>query len=182
MDEHTNTLKQAASTQHATLYRYCINTPLSPSLSDTDKQTNNINRGERKMNMMSLIQFLEYIPAELRFQILHTAGAQAAANVSITCRAAFQLIQKDDYLWKALFQRDLSDITSLITYPEYHRFAVSHSVNTSAYAWYWHVFTCCCTVCFWYIPHKGGIIRRSGIEMCRDCERDLEDCQKIYDV
>lgn len=120
------------------------------------------------------------MPPEVRIEMLVKAGASACANLSVTCTQLKDLIQRDEILWNKFFQRDLIDVRDHPTYDEY--VDMPYGEGRGAYRWYWHVLRACCEVCHWYC--RLGLVRCEGLDVCRDCERDLlyEYYRKIYDV
>lgn len=133
---------------------------------------------------MNLVQLLDTLPEQLREQILIRAGAEATAALSITCKQALSLIQRDDYLWHLFAERSFGhtrDIEKVDAKPLF--LARTHQTHRCKciYFRYWAARKHTCAYCGTFErDNSGGSSEGRGV-VCAKCCKRIASWNRLYD-
>lgn len=133
---------------------------------------------------MKFLALLQRIP-ELRDNILKKAGPEAAARLSVTCKAAFMLIQLDDRLWRTFAARSFGQygwVNDLEIGPLFN--SQSHEDHTCScfYFRYWAARKHTCRHCDVFTADTKALYTDRGGVVCDRCYESIQRKSLMFDL
>lgn len=123
---------------------------------------------------------------ELKERILERVGPEATANLSVTCKAAFSLIQRDDRLWRAFADASFGQFRRIQDVDVGHLFnSRSHAdhVCFCFYFRYWAARRHTCRHCDLFSGDVATLHKdnRGGV-VCHRCHDSIARKELMFDL